>query len=212
MDVKRERGIVRYLTAGLLLSLSLFPLYGAENGNEKEKGEPISIHRWGLFFDVESLLLDAAAGNDGYQAGIGLKLAFSEAFSLRSVTNFQHQYLELTETSHTYFGLGLGGLWYPLAGKEESEKELPYASPYLGGELGISLLNESTADTVGVEVYGGPVIGAEIALFKYLSLYCEYNLLFAVDENGFSINVDPTDPNNYAPDSMVQAGFIIYFK
>lgn len=162
--------------------------------------------KFGLLFDLTSLLADIAAFNDGYQGGVGLKWNASENISARALINFS--VLKTTTpapvTSDSTFGFSLGGEYHFSGSK---------VSPYLGASFGLAMASQTVADVTVNDptiFYVGALGGAEVKIQESISLFFEYNLM-AIFDDGTSMVRMGTDALGPGAGKNVIFGVIVYF-
>ena len=112
--------------------------------------------------------------NDGFQAGLGMKVWFREKSALRGLIDFSRA----SDTDRTIFGLGAA---------YEYHLSQTRVSPYLGGLTGLNI--DSTAGTTDTVFYVGAMLGAEFQLVEGVSLFGEYTLTFEFADPDFFINL-----------------------
>lgn len=150
----------------------------------------------GFIFNASNLLLDLSE----YQGGLGGKLDFSN-FALRGLFSFELESSDSTsDTEDVALTMGLAA-------------EVPFfdgrVSPYWGGFIDGSISRETTetsgGDTSRTQVLAasiGPLLGAEVFIFDFLSAFAEYGLAFRLSratvetEIGGATSEDST--TNYA--------------
>lgn len=152
-----------------LLSLFLIfsvLLYGQD---EEELREPVD-HKIGFIFNLASPLPDIDESGDGIQSGLGIKYWLNRKIALRGLLDFYYINDSTLSTSDLTVGLAASLEYHFTEGK---------VSPYTGVMVGTRF---STGTVNNLILYFGGLLGVEVKLLDYLSLYGEYSLLAAMDE------------------------------
>jgi hypothetical protein len=168
----------------------------------------------GFIFNASNLLLDLSE----YQGGLGGKFDFGD-FAVRGLFSFE---LESTEDAGTSddFALTLG-----------ASVEFPFfhgrVTPYWGGFIDGTYSNETSetsgGDTTETTTFGGsigPLLGAEVFIFDFLSAFAEYGLALRVarstDEQEMSGTKSEEQTTNYGVTTELgnagSLGIVIYLK
>lgn len=168
----------------------------------------------GFIFNASNLLLDLSE----YQGGLGGKFDYGD-FAVRGLFSFE---LESTEDAGTRddFALTLG-----------AAVEFPFfhgrVTPYWGGFIDGTYSSESTetsgGDTTKTTSFGGsigPLLGAEVFIFDFLSAFAEYGLAFRVTrstiEQETGGNKSENQTTNYGITTELgnagSLGIVIYLK
>lgn len=205
-----HRNVVRLVLAGLVLAVATAaPVVAQEadgetapdeaEGGDGDAGEESGV--WedvtpGFIFNASNLLLDLSE----YQGGLGGKLDFGNV-ALRGLFSFELESTDSTsDTEDVAVKLGLAA-------------EVPFfdgrVSPYWGGFIDGTISRETTetsgGDTSETQVLAasiGPLLGAEVFIFDFLSAFAEYGLAFRLSratvetEIGGATSEDST--TNYA--------------
>jgi len=163
-----------------------------------------SAGKFGLLFDLSSLLGDIASSNDGYQGGVGVKWNASEKITARAILNFSADSDTGNNTSDNTFGLGISGQYHFIKAK---------VSPYLGAAAGIAASSTSedgvtTADPL--VFYIGALGGAEIKIIESIGLFFEYNLMAIFEDDNVLIRLG-TDLLGPAAGKNIVLGLVVYF-
>jgi len=152
-----------------LLSLFLIfsvVLYGQD---EEESREPVD-HNIGFIFNLTGPLLEIDESGDGIQSGLGIKYWLSRKMALRGLLDLYYVNDSTVSTSDLTVGLAASLEYHFTEGK---------VSPYTGATAGTRI---STGTVNNLVLYFGGLLGVEVKLLDYLSLYGEYSLLAAMDE------------------------------
>ena len=198
----------------LIIMVSVFLLLGglltAEDQNIGEKMKPaMGTRNMGLIFNTTNILMDL----DSYQGGFGFKGSL-EKYELRSMADF------LFRNNPNAFAINFS---FAL-----EEHFMPgRISPYLGGILGAGFIYLKTEVDANnwTQVFTFPLslgglLGVEVFIFEFLSLFVEYNLAASVGLNinrTSSAGVITTDFTfDYSLDlgmgNQSKIGMVIYFK
>jgi hypothetical protein len=157
-------------------------------------------NRWGFLFDSKNLLaLDGF--EDGYQAGAGVKYWITPSIAARALLRIDHNTPpeESLELIRTEIGLGLAGEWHPA--------KRAATSPYFGGLAGFQILSVENAPETLIDIYFGGIAGVEVKLLQSISCFAEYQLLGALDSEGFTLSLGTEGSDG----SRVLIGLIFYF-
>jgi len=165
--MKRVAGSVLLLVALVTVGI------GAQESPETGEAWP---REWrpGIIFNAPNLLLDI----DDYQGGVGAKLVF-DAFALRALFSLGLENVQ-GDSPDSSFNVSTG-----------VSVEVPFVEgrvqPYWGALLDGSFASEQTESSDGdkseTTVVGGslgPLIGVEVSVFQFLSLFAEYTLAFRI--------------------------------
>jgi hypothetical protein len=158
------------------LVLWAMPLWSQEDG-EAGVAEPDDSRADvtpGFIFNASNLLLDLSS----YQGGVGGKLDFGD-YALRGLFSFE---LENSQTDSTEndvdMTLGVAAEFPFFDGR---------VSPYWGGFIDGTVTSEKTESAAGdvssiLVLSGslGPLLGAELMIFDFLSVFAEYQLGFGI--------------------------------
>lgn len=147
---------------------------------------------FGLVFTMQNLLLDVDNYFDGYQAGAGGKYWLNKNWAIRGLMMVHHQSDASAGVNETWLGFSAIGEYHFM-----DRKLSPYIGPLAGTRLRFDNGNF-------IDLYFGMAVGGEMQLFKNLSAFAEYNLIAAIDDDGFGI--DFGNGNN------ASLGIIMYFK
>jgi len=171
--------------------LSLFLVFSAVlyGQDEEELSEPAE-HNIGFIFNLASPLPEIAESGDGIQSGLGIKYWLNRKIALRGLLDFYYINDSALNTSDLTFGLAASLEYHFTSGK---------VSPYAGAAVGTRI---KTGTVNNLVFYFGGLLGVEVELLDYLSLYGEYSLLAAMDEPTFKIDLGIGNSS--------QIGLIIY--
>ena len=155
----------------LVFLLSLFLIFSAVlyGQDEEELRAPVD-HNIGFIFNILGPLPRIAESGDGIQSGLGIKYWLNRKIALRGLFVFNYINNSTLSTSDLTFGLA-ASLEYHFTDDK--------VSPYTGAVVGTRI---STGTVNNLVLYFGGILGVELQLLDYLSLYGEYNLLAAMDE------------------------------
>ena len=160
---------------------------GAQQKVEKREG---SI---GLLFRIESLDMPINTYSDGVMSGAGIKYWVLNELALRALLYFNMFSDSETEETTTNFGFAIAAEYHFIKGT---------VSPYAGGLAGIEMLiNE---EQTGRDFYFGGLLGIEIAIADFVSVFAEYGLYVTFREVGTEVDLGST----HAP----AIGVIFYFN
>lgn len=151
--------------------LSLFLIFSAVlyGQNEEELREPVD-HNIGFIFNLAGPLLKIDESGDGIQSGLGIKYWLNRKIALRGLFDFYYVNDSTLSTSELTIGLAASLEYHFTEGK---------VSPFTGVIAGTRI---STGTVNNLVLYFGGLLGVEVELLDYLSLYGEYSLLAAMDE------------------------------
>ncbi len=166
----------------------------------------------GFIFNASNLLLDLSA----YQGGVGGKLDFGD-YALRGLFSFALRNSQADTTDNDIdLTLGLAAEFPFFQGR---------VSPYWGGFIDGTVTSEKTESAAGdvtstLMLSGsvGPLLGAELAIFDFLSVFAEYQLAFGISrtttENEATDISDETTNYNLATElgNAGSLGIVIYLK
>jgi len=159
----------------LVLALAISLPAGLSAQEEKERTLKLPNKRIGLIVNFTGLANGMIAdSNDGFQAGLGMKVWFREKSALRGLIDFSRA----SDADRTIFGLGAA---------YEYHLSQTRVSPYLGGLTGLNI--DSTAGTTDTVFYVGAMLGAEFQLVEGVSLFGEYTLTFEFADPDFFIDL-----------------------
>jgi hypothetical protein len=179
--------------AVLVIALAISLPAGLSAQEEKrERALKLPDKRVGLIVNFSGLAAGAlvAEHQDGVQSGMGMKLWLGEKSVVRALLDFFYENLGGTKT--TTFGAS-GAYEYHLLQRR--------VSPYIGGVVGLQVV---TGATNNLDLYFGPILGAEFELVENLNLFGEYGLIVEIDEPDFTIDLGLA--NN------AQIGIIVYLN
>ena len=164
----------RIILAVILSFAAAATLSAGDKGLLEGKTPEAGKYDIGVIFNTTNILLDI----ESYQGGIGMKIG-AEKYTYRFLLDL------LINTDFSPFSISAG------AALEKHFISGPI-SPYWGGliELGYtSLKDEIDADNwtqaITVPLTLGGILGIELFVFEFLSLFVEYNLKLSL---GFNIN------------------------
>lgn len=194
----------------MLLSATVLSAQDSETSIETKQGKETTCVP-GFIFNTSNLLLDL----DSYLGGVGIKLLYPEyTLRLMASVGFQTSTVNTTEVS-----LGLA-------------YEKPFfrgrISPYTGVCTVLDLTHESLvtdADTwtktMSLTGEAGALLGVEVFLADFLSLFAEYELSVSlawtrISQNSAGTLSDPVDAVNYNVNTglgnSASIGIVIYLK
>lgn len=209
----------------MIVLFSVVPVWAQEEAEapggeatESEAPEAESVEQSGrrmtpgFIFNASNLLLDLSA----YQGGVGGKLDFGN-YALRGLFSLALRNSQ-ADTTDNDIDLTLG-----LAA------EFPFSrgrvSPYWGGFIDGTVTSEKRESAAGdvssrLVLSGsvGPLLGAELAIFDFLSVFAEYQLAFGISrtttENEATDTSDETTNYNLATElgNAGSLGIVIYLK
>jgi hypothetical protein len=203
----------------MILALVFVGLAAAQEGDATAEaaGDGDAVEREmtpGFIFNASNLLLDLSE----YQGGLGAKFDYGD-FAVRGLFSFE---LESTEDAGTSddFALTLG-----------ASVEFPFfrgrVTPYWGGFIDGTYERRSSetsgGDTTETTTFGGsvgPLLGAEVFIFDFLSAFAEYGLALRVaritDEQEISGTKSEEQTTNYGVTTELgnagSLGIVIYLK
>lgn len=156
MKISKE-GALAVVAFALLLS-AFAPAANAEGGSLVSGLSPAKgPNDIGVIFNTNDILL----GLGEYQGGLGAKIGWDK-FALRGMFDFTIN----GSASAFAVGLGLTGEYHFIQSP---------VSPYLGLSVGAGYLAQSNVST-SVSFSVGPVVGVEVFMFDFLSLFAEYTI------------------------------------
>jgi hypothetical protein len=187
----RKYVVVMFLAFFTLAGAFAAPAAPAKAKTSASSGTP---SQFAFIFDLKNLLLSIEEFEDGYQAGAGIKWWALDSIAVRGLANLNLNAQDDVLT--TSFGISAGAEWHPIKKK---------VSPYLGGFAGIraTAVSPNPGDANRIDIYFGGMGGAEIAVWENLGFYAEYNLVAAIDANGFTVD--------FGGANSAQLGLLIYF-
>lgn len=191
----------------IIVLLSAPLVWGQDDGGTEGEGFGIEGMRPGVIFNASSLLVDV----DAYQGGAGLKLGF-EKFALRTLLAFGLQDAGGDDSS---WDLTLG-----------AAAEIPFFTgrvrPYWGGFVDGGISQETTegedATTETQIISGGfgPILGAEVFIFEFLSVFAEYQLAFDLARSTVETDGNEDETNSYSLSTELgnagSLGIVIYLE
>jgi hypothetical protein len=181
----------------------------AEAAEDEQSGREMTP---GFIFNASNLLLDLNA----YQGGVGGKLDFGD-YALRALLSFQLANSQAESTQNDIdLTLGIAAEFPFFQGR---------VSPYWGGFIDGTVTSEKRESAAGdvsstLVLSGsvGPLLGAELAIFDFLSAFAEYQLSFGISrtttEDEATDTSDETTNYNLATElgNAGSLGIVIYLK
>ncbi|MBA7578425.1 hypothetical protein ES708_20287 [subsurface metagenome] len=171
--------------------LSLFLIFSVVlYGQDEEKSREPVDRKIGFIFNILGPLPNIAESDDGIQSGLGIKYWLNRKMALRGLFDLYYVNDSTLSTSELTVGVAASLEYHFTEGK---------VSPYAGATVGTRIKTGSVNNLV---LYFGGLLGVEVKLLDYLSLYGEYSLLAAMDEP--ILEIDLGIGNNS------QIGLVIY--
>ena len=155
---------------------------------EEETYPPAGQGSLGMLFQIDNFPLTFSPYDDGYLAGAGVKILFTDSLRLRALLQFT---LDTEPEAPAESNMNL-------AAAMEYHFKPDIISPYVGGLISTRWVIDQA---FALDFCFGGLGGVEVQVYRNFSVYGEYSILFTIDDNGFDINLG----NN------ARVGAIIYF-
>ena len=190
----------------ILSSISLFAkdkkdsnLFKLENKKDKT----------GLIFNTNDLLLDI----ESYQGGLGIKRYLKEDTAIRGLLDFNYS------KANNSFLINVGA-------SLEHHLSSGRITPYIGGFLNLEFIyykDEIDADNwtkvSSFPISIGPMFGAELFIFDFLSVFAEYNLAISytitTTKTSVAGNTSKSSDSSFGVDLSIgndsKLGIVLYF-
>jgi hypothetical protein len=188
------------------------PVYCEEKkpANEDEDVFSQNAKKAGIIFNVSNILLDV----ESYQGGIGFKWFFKDTLAYRG--SFDFGYSDSSSALHITLGNTL-----------EYHFVLGRVSPYVGAFLNFGYTryeeefdSSSWSKVKSIPISAGPVLGVEVSIFQFLTIFAEYRLSFEYNHTTVYQYVDTSESQEKESSFNVSTGLgndakigvVVYFN